>query len=819
MDFKSFLTEKFLNEEDWDKEAFIRASYRQVFPDGHAKTSDSMWSAILKKSQYKLTKRSREKTKTSVNAAKGVVTAAKAHIGDGFDRSDFAGIEDTSLADSLSQLTPEEFEQLKGIVPALQELNSPEELVQNLDNLDAETMQAVQDALTPAEPEAQEQSETPAEQEVSDVPAEQEQPEVQEEPEQQETQDEQLPVEQPEDIPAEQEQPEVQEEPEQQEVPEQQSHTDSLNAIMQSQHMEELNKSMETYGIEANEDGTPNFDDPEAVDKIFKAVSNGDNTLYDEYILTYGNESSPLVKKLKSDLEKEYEVKMKTLEQREDRYKAMTDGIAAASGFALFLDVFMSVFSGDETNVFSEIAKKNAFAKTAREVFNNSVDNKLVKSDAEAKHAQELDTIENDFNARLEKLKKTKKDPSDSPVFKKKYMELTREFNETLNSHNERVQEINALVNKKSKIDKIIFAITNGTIDQEELQTLIPRKENETDEDYSRRLNDVKGMTKTLKEQSSAMQKEVEGFNNEISGIIKDYNAKTKALNKDPDVLNDIQAAKDSYKLKKQRLEAERDLLIAKENERHSKYAALIDSLEERRKKAAKNISVMCAWSSDPEKTLAQELANYNKECLERAGAAGIELPPEEYPVYPDDVMAYLEKDDDDGFGSNRYSSKGRSKGKSKSKSRSSAKSGRSFDIDDFDFDDDDDDLLLSYGGSGRSGSKGNKKKSKGIVPVTDEEKALVPKIKNEDLKALWTELANKGISAMSIEGFSDNLKDEDKILLIQNFMKANPQIFGIKESVRKKAFRELNKGLKAGKRIDERAKTRKFSELFSKKE
>lgn len=815
MNFKSFLTEKFLNEEDWDKEAFIRASYRQVFPDGQAQTSDSMWSAILKKSQYKLTKRSREKTKTSVNAAKGVVTAAKAHIGDGFDSSDFAGTEDTSLADSLSQLTPEEFEQLKGVVPALQELNSPEELVQNLDNLDAETMQAVQDALTPAEPETQEQSETPAEQEVSDVPAEQEQPETQEQPEQvPENPDEQLPAEQPENVPAEQEQPEAQEQPEQPET--QQSHTDSLNAIMQSQHMEELNKSMETYGIEANEDGTPNFDDPEAVDKIFKAVSNGDNTLYDEYILTYGNESSPLVKKLKSDLEKEYEVKMKTLEQREDRYKAMTDGIAAASGFALFLDVFMSVFSGDETNVFSEIAKKNAFAKTAREVFSNSVDNKLVKSDAEAKHAQELDTIENDFNSRLEKLKKTKKDPADSPVFKKKYMELTREFNETLSSHNERVQEINALVNKKSKIDKIIFAITNGTIDQEELQTLIPRKENETDEDYSKRLNDVKGMTKVLKEQSSAMQKEVEGFNNEISGIIKDYNAKTKALNKDPDVLNDIQAAKDSYKLKKQRLEAERDLLIAKENERHSKYAALIDSLEERRKKAAKNISVMCAWSSDPEKTLAQELANYNKECLERAGAAGIELPPEDYPVYPDDVMAYLEKDDDDGFGSNRYSSKGRSKGKSK-KSRSSAKSRRSFDFDDFDFDDDDDDdLLLSYG---KSGNKGNKKKPKGIVPVTDEEKALVPKIKNEDLKALWTELANKGISAMSIEGFSDNLKDEDKILLIQNFMKANPQIFGIKESIRRKAFGEFNRGSKAKKRINERAKTRKFSELFERKD
>lgn len=560
MNFKDFLTQSLC--EDQDTEAFKRNAYKRVFPDGRETDTDKMWASVLSKANYKLTKNSKKETRQAVGIAKGARTRAQ------------------SLGVETDEQTPPETDRLENW-----DDKDVAELKQTTDNkliADCNTVDDLRNALENASDEDREElldAIAGAEQDVDEIAWD----------------ENTLPAGVEPIEPA--------------------TNTDNLSKIQEKQRQDRLAKKIQDNGIPVNSDGTPDFDNEDTLKKINDLMINGDDDLFNEYVLTQGVEKSDLVKEIQTRTAKENAIKKTELENREIRYQSEKDAKSALAGTAVVLDTLLTFFTGSEQKGFETLVEKRTQAKAIehalKDQFESELGDKLKQQ--ETNHAAELDNIEAHAKFRLEQAEALKTDPLQTETYKHKYLQLTKDYNAKKKQLEEQAPEVQRKMELRNKLEAALFQYSNtGEIDDlDTIKTLVPQVQGESDESYLQRIQSPE-VIKQLEDVKDSVTSDIGHFNEDRQDLEKQLEADIKALKDDPDVQNDLKNTNAKYEFVKADILAETDRLKAKENKRYEDFKRVSKQIEDDIPRFCKNMSTLSVWASDPETVQCSEIAQRN---------------------------------------------------------------------------------------------------------------------------------------------------------------------------------------------------------------
>lgn len=706
MNFKDFIECRLCEEQDI--EAFKRSAYRRVFPNGRETDPNKMWSAVLAKASYKLTKNSKKETRTAVSIAKGAQSRAKT-LGIKTDTVKTELPVSDKIAAHLENWSDDDIAELKQ--------NTDNELIANCNTLD--DLKNVLDSASDEEKSEILSSIEKSEQDVDEISWD----------------DAETPG------------TEVSTE-----VKPDTDNTDALTKIQDKQKQDRIAKKIQDNNIPTKSDGTPDFDNEETLKKINELMINGDEDLFNEYILTQGVEKTDLVKAVQDRVAKEDAIKRTELENREIRYQTEKDTKSALAGTAVVLDTVLSFFNGKEENAFTTLAQRRTQAKAIEHAladqFESEIGDKLKQQ--EKNHATELDSIDVHTKLRLKQIEELKTDPLQTESYKRKYMELTQTYKEQKKRLEEKAPEIQSKLEQRNKLEAALFKLTNsGELDLETIKTVIPQNENESDAEYTERIKSEDGI-KQLEQIKDSIASEVEEFNTVKQNIDKEYTDSVNALKDDPDVKNDLKNVNTKYEFLKANINAEAERLKAKENKRYEDFKRVNKQIKDDIPRFCKNLSTLVAWASDPETIQCSELAQRNAKMKSIYGMIGQEWDEASNPTTLEGMKKFVDS---------------RKEAQSMGKFGSKGKSKYGFDDDDFSF------------GSG-STSKSLKAKSKGFGFDDDFDDfgpgALKPSLKNKDvtsksLKTLGLKdsdvpkgLKNGSKQVKNLDDYAEYLKDPE---------------------------------------------------------
>lgn len=669
MNFKGFLKKTgFLNEDGGDEAAkvsFIKNAYRKSYPNSDpAKANrppEELWNAVLKKASYKLTQNSKEGTKKAVRFAKGARTQGTQrfqlkdkyetgkdtvqqnildHLED-WDEKDFEKIKDQlpetfkgrgfeelkkNIKSALSYTPGEKikksmddlFELIKSQESdeGLDEKAWKDKTIEDLDGLDDNDFNKIKSEL----------NKIPGFENVTDLNSLKTAMENKELTEDQINaldkllEPEQTPAE-PNKVPNGSTPPETE-------------NRDKQNQMQEMEKKRKLEKKLKDNDIPVKEDGTPDFDNPKTLEKINELMINGDDELYNEYILTKGGTQSDLAKMIADRQAKENELARTDLENRMARREAEKDQQKAICNVALALDIFLAFFSGKVQDGFSTLANKRVQAAALSKQFDEGMNkDAFAKEDEkiENAHKKELDSIKTWETQKLQEIEQDRATPMATQAYKRKYADLIKEKENKKQDFKNRKDAYMPKVDRKEKIDKFLFSLdTSNPIDTNNpvLKELIPQKDGETPEDYAARLqtetSDPVKLKEKLQAESDEIQQTVENFNAEEKQIEADFNKAAKDLENDPDVQSEFKDANAAYEFKKANIQAEMNVLRAKEQKRYEDRKSVNKQVFEERRRVLKNIATMGQWSSDPDSVFATEMQAFNKRAKELYESRGI---------------------------------------------------------------------------------------------------------------------------------------------------------------------------------------------------
>lgn len=684
MNFKGFLKKTgFLNEDGGDEAAkvsFIKNAYRKSYPNSDpAKANrppEELWNAVLKKASYKLTQNSKEGTKKAVQFAKGARTQGIQrfqlkdkyetgkdtvqqnildHLED-WDEKDFEKIKDQlpetfkgrgfeelkkNIKSALSYTPGEKikksmddlFELIKSQESdeGLDEKAWKDKTIEDLDGLDDNDFKKIQADLNKIE----------GFENVTDLKSLKTAMENKELSEDQiDALDKLL---EPEQTPANQVPPETQNGT----TPPETENRDKQQQMQELEKKRKLEKKLKDNDIPVKEDGTPDFDNPKTLEKINELMINGDDELYNEYILTKGGSQSDLAKMIADRQAKENELAKTDLENRMARREAEKDQQKAICNVALALDIFMAFFSGKAQDGFSTLANKRVQAAALSKQFDEGMNKDAFAKEnenIEDAHNKELDSIKNWETQKLQEIEQDRQTPMGTQTYKRKYADLIKEKENKKQDFKNRKDAYMPKVDRKEKIDKFLFSLdTSDQIDTNNpaIQELFPKKDGETPEDYAARLqtetSDPVKLKEKLQAESDEIQQTVENFNAEEKQIEADFNKAAKDLESDPDVQAEFKDANAAYEFKKANIQAEMNVLRAKEQKRYEDRKSVNKQVFDERRRVLKNIATMGQWSSDPDSVFATEMQAFNKRAKSLYESRGIPWNEGNDPLMSDD--------------------------------------------------------------------------------------------------------------------------------------------------------------------------------------
>lgn len=681
MNFKGFLKKTgFLNEDGdptkQDIDNFKKNAYKRVFKYRGSKANeqdpDKCWRAVLNKARYKLTQNSNDDNRNAVKIAKGAIATAKARFKDAIsdkltadEEKEFAknttdkirnhaedwtqkdveelkkklqsnskfdqeniqyltifnlqkGKGDDTFLDGLSE------EQQKELFEAMKELESDEGLdekvwkdktIEDLDELNDDDIAKIKGELEKKGIEITDKKDI--EKLIKDGTLK---------PEDIETLDnllntESTPPAEPNKVPNGSTPPETE-------------NRDKQNQMQEMEKKRKLEKKLKDNDIPVKEDGTPDFDNPKTLEKINELMINGDDELYNEYVLTKGGTQSDLAKMITDRQAKENELARTDLENRMARHEAEKDQQKAICNVALALDIFFAFFSGKVQDGFSTLANKRVQAAALSKQFDEGLNkDAFAKEDEkiENAHNKELDSIKTWEAQRMAEIEQDRQTPMGTQTYKRKYADLIKEKENKKQDFKNRKDAYMPKVDRKEKIDKFLFSLdTSAQIDTNNpaIQELFPKKDGETPEDYAARLqtetSDPVKLKEKLQAESDEIQQTVENFNTEEKQIEADFNKAAKDLENDPDVQSEFKDANAAYEFKKANIQAEMNVLRAKEQKRYEDRKSVNKQVFEERRRVLKNIATMGQWSSDPDSVFATEMQAFNRRAKELYESRGI---------------------------------------------------------------------------------------------------------------------------------------------------------------------------------------------------
>lgn len=680
MNFKGFLKKTgFLNEDGGDETAkvsFIKNAYRKSYPNSDAtalsRKPEELWNAVLKKASYKLTKNSKEGTKKAVQFAKGAKTQGtkRFQLKDTYEKTE----KDTMKANLLGHLEDwdeKDFQDLKQALPNnsfitraknLEELKSQiktmrdeNDLSPNLQKSTDELFGEIKKLETVEEKEKEWKDKTFDDPEsiskedfdkldkeklkeiLGDKLGDKELTyenlkEVLKNGDLDDTKIEELDklIPEPEKTPANQDPPATQNGT----TPPETENRDKQKQMQEMEKKRKLEKKLKDNDIPVKEDGTPDFDNPKTLEKINELMINGDDELYNEYILTKGGTQSDLAKMIADRQAKENELAKTDLENRMARHEAEKDQQKAICNVAMALDIFLSFFSGKAQDGFTTLANKRVQAAALSKQFDEGLNkNAFAKEDEkiENAHNKELDSIKTWEAQRMAEIEQDRATPTATQTYKRKYGELVQERDKKKKELENKEKELQAKIQtKKGSIDGLLLAFEIGDVDENNkaLQALYPREEGEDDATYVNRLKEkVKDQDKLKSEiqsQHDEIQKEVETIKTEKGKIDSDFNKAAKDLENDPDVQSEFKDANAAYEFKKANIQAEMNVLRAKEQKRYEDRKSVNKQVFDERRRVLKNIATMGQWSSDPDSVFATEMQAFNRRAKELYESRGI---------------------------------------------------------------------------------------------------------------------------------------------------------------------------------------------------
>lgn len=675
MNFKGFLKKTgFLNEDGGDETAkvsFIKNAYRKSYPNSDAtalnRKPEELWNAVLKKASYKLTQNSKEGTKKAVQFAKGARTQGTQrfqlkdkyetgkdtvqqnildHLED-WDEKDFEKIKDQlpetfkgrgfeelkkNIKSALSYTPGEKikksmddlFELIKSQESdeGLDEKAWKDKTIEDLDGLDDNDFNKIKAELNKIE----------GFENVTDLKS------LKEAMKNKELSQEQIDaldkLLEPEKTPANQDPPAEPNQVPNGSTPPETENRDKQTQMQEMEKKRKLEKKLKDNDIPVKEDGTPDFDNPKTLEKINELMINGDDELYNEYILTKGGTQSDLAKMIADRQAKENELVRTDLENRMARHEAEKDQQKAICNVAMALDIFLSFFSGKAQDGFTTLANKRVQAAALSKQFDEGLNkNAFAKEDEkiENAHNKELDSIKTWETQRMAEIEQDRATPTATQTYKRKYGELVQERDKKKKELENKEKELQAKIQtKKGSIDGLLLAFEIGDVDENNkaLQALYPREEGEDDATYVNRLKEkVKDQDKLKSEiqsQHDEIQKEVETIKTEKGKIDSDFNKAAKDLENDPDVQSEFKDANAAYEFKKANIQAEMNVLRAKEQKRYEDRKSVNKQVFDERRRVLKNIATMGQWSSDPTSVFATEMQAFNKRAKELYESRGI---------------------------------------------------------------------------------------------------------------------------------------------------------------------------------------------------
>lgn len=675
MNFKGFLKKTgFLNEDGGDETAkvsFIKNAYRKSYPNSDpAKANrppEELWNAVLKKASYKLTQNSKEGTKKAVQFAKGARTQGTQrfqlkdkyetgkdtvqqnildHLED-WDEKDFEKIKDQlpetfkgrgfeelkkNIKSALSYTPGEKikksmddlFELIKSQESdeGLDEKAWKDKTIEDLDGLDDNDFNKIQTELNKIE----------GFENVTDLKS------LKEAMKNKELSQDQIDaldkLLEPEQTPANQDPPAEPNQVPNGSTPPETENRDKQKQMQEMEKKRKLEKKLKDNDIPVKEDGTPDFDNPKTLEKINELMINGDDELYNEYILTKGGTQSDLAKMIADRQAKENELARTDLENRMARHEAEKDQQKAICNVAMALDIFLSFFSGKAQDGFTTLANKRVQAAALSKQFDEGMNkDAFAKEDEkiENAHKKELDSIKTWETQRMAEIEQDRATPTATQTYKRKYGELVQERDKKKKELENKEKELQAKIQtKKGSIDGLLLAFEIGDVDEnnKSLQALYPREEGEDEATYVNRLKEkVKDQDKLKSEiqsQHDEIQKEVETIKTEKGKIDSDFNKASKDLESDPDVQSEFKDANAAYEFKKANIQAEMNVLRAKEQKRYEDRKSVNKQVFDERRRVLKNIATMGQWSSDPDSVFATEMQAFNKRAKELYESRGI---------------------------------------------------------------------------------------------------------------------------------------------------------------------------------------------------
>lgn len=695
MNFKGFLKKTgFLNEDGAaDPEAikkFKQNAYKRVFKYRGSKANetdpDRCWRAVLNKARYKLTQNSNDDNRNAVKLAKGAITTAKARFKDAIsdkltadEEKEFAkntidkiknhaedwDIQDVydlrkKLKERASGLFDDEFiehnitlPELKGqanadffenltqeqqteLFEAMKDLEKEVEdekvwkdkTIEDIDSIEPEDLAKIKAELAKKGIEITDKKDI--EKLIKDGKLS---------PDDIEALDKLL---EPEKTPANQDPPAT---PNGTTPPE----TENRDKQTQMQEMEKkrkLEKKLKDNDIPVKEDGTPDFDNPKTLEKINELMINGDDELYNEYILTKGGTQSDLAKMITDRQAKENELARTDLENRMARREAEKDQQKAICNVALALDIFMAFFSGKVQDGFSTLANKRVQAAALSKQFDEGMNKKAFAEEdqkIEDAHNAELDSIKTWETQKLQEIEQDRQTPMGTQAYKRKYGELVQEYNKKKAEYQEKGKKIDQDEKVQANIKNLRRALltdTEITADNQELQAIYPIEANETPEAYTERLNNIiqsDTFDQDLEKKENEIQTEIENFNAEVENLEKDFDKAAKDLENDPDVQSEFKDANAAYEFKKANIQAEMNVLRAKEQKRYEDRKSVNKQVFDERRRVLKNIATMGQWSSDPMSVFATEMQAFNKRAKSLYESRGIPWNEGNDPLMSDD--------------------------------------------------------------------------------------------------------------------------------------------------------------------------------------
>ena len=693
MNFKGFLKKTgFLNEDGGDETAkvsFIRNAYRKSYPNSDAtalnRKPEELWNAVLKKASYKLTKNSKEGTKKAVQFAKGAKTQGtkRFQLTDTYEKTE----KDTMRANLLGHLEDwdeKDFQDLKQALPNnsfitraknLEELKSQISQMRDANDLSADLQKSSDELFGEIKKlETVEEKEKEWKDKTFDDPESISQEDFDKLDKEKLKEilgdklgDKELSYENLKDIlkngdlddtkigELDKLIPEPEKTPETQDPPatpngSEPPPTENRDKQAQMQEMEKkrrLEKKLKDNDIPVKEDGTPDFDNPKTLEKINELMINGDDELYNQYVLAKGGTQSDLAKMITDRQAKENELAKTDLENRMARHEAEKDQQKAICNVALALDIFLAFFSGKVQDGFTTLANKRVQAAALSKQFDEGLNKDAFDKENEKienAHKTELDSITNWEKQRLAEIEQDRQTPMGTQAYKRKYQELIKEKENKKQDFKKRKDAYMPKVDRKEKIDKFLFTLDTSTpIDTNNpvLKELIPQKEGESLEDYTARLQeetkDAVKLKEKLQAESDEIQQVVENFNNEEKTIESDFNKAAKDLESDPDVQAEFKDANAAYEFKKANIQAEMNVLRAKEQKRYEDRKSVNKQVFEERRRVLKNIATMGQWSSDPDSVFATEMQAFNKRAKSLYESRGIPWNEDNDPLMSDD--------------------------------------------------------------------------------------------------------------------------------------------------------------------------------------